>query len=215
MCRLSIKTEFSYIRQSCDKFDAQDSLDLEIAQAFDRQRNLHLNRPLISILNARGVPTQVFLDLQTQAVKELSDMTKSLKKASRLLETHGLGNSFKVVKALRYMSLIVGPEELGSFLNSGDLFSNLVKQCLAASMIHIRRDIKEKARIPVPQSSLAVGVPDDSGRLGADEVYCCIRHQDANQWYKGPVLAFRSPVVHVSVDPNYTLNIALIVSVAW
>jgi RNA-dependent RNA polymerase len=79
------------IRESMEKFDAPDSLDIEVAKAFDRPTPGFLNRPLIMLLETLGLKKDIFLELQRAAVKATNDATESLSTASSLLDAHGLG----------------------------------------------------------------------------------------------------------------------------
>jgi hypothetical protein len=62
------------------------------------------------------------------------------------------------------------------------------------------RDFKQHARIPVPESWTLVGVADEHGILGPDEIYVCIQgpedDADKRKWLEGETLIFRSPVIH-------------------
>jgi hypothetical protein len=63
------------------------------------------------------------------------------------------------------------------------------------------RDLKERARIPVPDSYVLVGVPDEDRALKADQVYACLRFPekpDELVYLEGRILVTRSP----SVDPG-------------
>jgi RNA-dependent RNA polymerase len=153
------------IRDSMEKFDAPDSLDIEIVKSFDRPTPGFLNRPLIMLLETLGLEKDIFLKLQRAAVKATEDAIESLATASSLLEAHGLGMAFSLNTVFNNMA------SMGADLGTQDDMWPFLKHVLSFCANHILRDLKYRARIPVPGSWLLVGVADEYGLLQEGEIY--------------------------------------------
>ena len=175
-------------------------MDLEIATAFEDSSPFYLNRPLISILEHRGVKPAVFLALQSEAIKEVERIITSLRAAGRLLPLYGLGKSFDLsVTLLKLYNLTHVDDVARMFDLAGVHMGPFLFECLALSVLDIKRWIKFKARIPVDGCHLVVGVPDETGILKAGQVYCCVssKVEGLPKYFNGHVLVFRSPTIHV------------------
>lgn len=178
------------IRPSMIKFSAPQSLTIEIARAFDKPGKFYLNRPLIMVLECLGVPYEVFKDLQATAVREARHATRSLQASARLLEGHGLGMSFRLT------STMLGLYKLGLQPLKDNIFW---RQMMSFATNHVLRELKHRARIPVPglNSWSLVGVADVHGCLEEREVFVCVDAPDGKRYYlEGEVLVTRSPCVH-------------------
>lgn len=73
----------------------------------------------------------------------------------------------------------------------------------ALEVVRVRglRDLKHRARIPLPDSYVLVGVPDTDGFLEPEECYACLRfpeRPDRVQYLSGRILVTRSP----AIDPG-------------
>ncbi|KIM20750.1 hypothetical protein M408DRAFT_333825 [Serendipita vermifera MAFF 305830] len=180
-------------RPSMDKFTAPD-LTVEIARAFDRPMYMYLNRPLIMLLETLGLSKEPFMELQMDAVKQTVAASKSMDSASRLLEQHGLGTAFHMTSVLLNLHKInVDPE---STQHDGQLIS-FIRRSLKFAVNHVLRDLKYKARIPVPDAWTLVGVADEYGYLKEGEIYAYVCTIDGKKQYiEGPVMISRSPTVH-------------------
>ncbi|TDL28673.1 RdRP-domain-containing protein [Rickenella mellea] len=173
------------LRPSMIKFEAPDSPQVEIARAFDKPGKMFLNRPLIMLLEGLGVRAPVFMKLQDDAVRDVKKATESLRGAARLLETHGLGTSFRLT------SVLLNLDKLG--LQLKDRFYH---KMLDLTVNHILRELKHHARIPVPGWNL-VGVADEHNYLEENEVFICVHQTDAAPIYlEGMVTISRSPTIH-------------------
>ncbi|RPD82652.1 RdRP-domain-containing protein [Lentinus tigrinus ALCF2SS1-7] len=179
------------LRPSMIKFDAPHSLTVEIARAFDKPGTYYLNRPLIMLLEGLGVRYEVFQELQDYAVRDAKRSVESLEWSARLLETHGLGTSF------RLMSAMLGLHKLGLEPLKRDVFW---RQMMAFAVNHVLRELKHRARIPVPglDSWTLVGVADVHGYLGEGEVFVCVDSPNEAElvYLEGPILVSRSPTIH-------------------
>ncbi|KIY45410.1 RdRP-domain-containing protein [Fistulina hepatica ATCC 64428] len=177
------------LRKSMIKFQAPDSNVVEIARAFDRPGRYFLNRPLIMLLEALGVPYETFKKYQDMAVEDVHRATHSLENAARMLETYGLGTSFRLT------SVLLDLEKLGIDCLPGDEFYT---KMIEFAMNHVLRVLKNKARIPVPGAWTLVGVCDVHHYLKENEIFACVKPLDSNEkiFLEGPILISRSPTIH-------------------
>ena len=153
------------IRDSMEKFDAPDSLDIEIARAFDRPTPGFLNRPLIMLLETLGLEKEIFLELQRKAVRVTEDAIKSLATASSLLDEHGLGTAFSLKSVFNSMAGI------GADLGTQDDLWPFLEHVLSFCVNHVLRDLKYRARVPIPRSCVLVGVADEYNLLREGQIY--------------------------------------------
>jgi hypothetical protein len=180
------------LRPSMIKFDAPQAGDgtteIEIARAIFAPTPYYLNRPLIMLLEGLGVRFEEILYFQDEAVKDTQNATQSLENAAGLLERHGLGSSFHLATTLRYVA------QLGIENIQGDPFYD---QLLRVAVYHILRDLKNRARIPIPNAWTLVGVADTHNFLGENEIFVCVRKPDGEVVFlEGHVLVSRSPCIH-------------------
>lgn len=178
------------LRPSMIKFEAPHSTTIEIARAFHRPAPYYLNRPLIMLLEGLGVPQEVFQTLQDDAVQQAQKSVLSLESAAHLLDTHGLGASF------RLGSVMLGLHKLGV----GSPQDAFWRQMMDFAINHVLRELKHRARIPVPglHSWTLVGVADVHGYLLEGEVFACIDSPLESDliYLEGRVLVSRSPTIH-------------------
>ncbi|TCD63395.1 hypothetical protein EIP91_005603 [Steccherinum ochraceum] len=176
------------IRPSMIKFDAPNSREIEIAHAFDRPGPLYLNRPLIMILEALGVPYEAFHELQNAAVADAQRSVQSVGRSAELLEKHGLGASFKL------SSVMLGLSKLGV---DNLLWDEFFEQMMDFAVNHILRELKHHARIPVKEGWNLVGVADVHKYLEPREVFVHIAPVSGGSIYlEGLVTVSRSPTIH-------------------
>ncbi|KAK4703609.1 proteasome activator subunit 4, partial [Phenoliferia sp. Uapishka_3] len=174
------------IRPSMEKFDALDSLTLDVAGAFTKPLPAFLNRPLIKILEDLGVNPEIFLDLQLRAISTVQAAKTSPLDAAFLLERNGFSSSH-LPKILRQLN------SLG--LNA--LEEPFVKDCIDLAISHALRDLKYRARIPVPDAWTLVGIADEDGYLQENEIYACIKRRGQTTIYlEGDICISRSPTIH-------------------
>ncbi|EJD54735.1 RdRP-domain-containing protein [Auricularia subglabra TFB-10046 SS5] len=185
------------VRPSMVKFSAGEQYDnIEICNAFTAPSRAFLNRPLIMVLEARGVPKETFLWLQQQVVAETQLAVQSLLPAAALLESNGLGESLNLPTLLRRIaSRFANFPEVEQHLVAEDAF---MTRCLDFAVNHVLRGLKFRGRIPVPDSWTLVGVPDHHGILEEGEVLVGIMDGDPLRlrYLKGGVTVTRSPVCH-------------------
>ena len=153
------------IRDSMEKFDAPDSLDIEIARAFDRPTPGLLNRPLIMLLETLGLEKEIFLELQREAIRATEGAVESLATASSLLGAHGLGTAFSLQSVFNSLA------HMGADLNTQDDMWPFLKHVLSFCVNHVLRDLKYRARVPIPRSCVLVGVADEYNLLREGQIY--------------------------------------------
>ncbi|KAJ7139818.1 RNA dependent RNA polymerase-domain-containing protein [Mycena epipterygia] len=177
------------LRPSMIKFTTAQSQTIEIARAFDKPGPYYLNRPLIMLLEGLGVPYEAFKVYQDKAVREAQESTKSLQTFANMLETHGLGTSY------RLPSVMLGLTQLDIDTLSGNAF---YQKMLDYAVHHVLRLLKTKARIPIPHGVTVVGVADVHKFLKEGDIFVCTRAPDSNRlnYIEGPVLISRSPTIH-------------------
>ncbi|KAG6842522.1 hypothetical protein C0991_000048 [Blastosporella zonata] len=175
------------LRPSMIKFE-DTTLDIDIARAFDKPGPYFLNRPLIMLLENLGVDYGVFKHFQDKAVRETEQATQSLGKAARMLETYGLGSSYRLTSVMLSLAK----------LDVDDIPNNpFYHQMLVYATNHVLRLLKNHARIPIPDAWTLVGVADIHKFLQEGEIFACVKPIDGPVIYlEGPVVISRSPTIH-------------------
>ncbi|KAG8818545.1 hypothetical protein FRC18_012430 [Serendipita sp. 400] len=180
------------IRGSMNKFQSDDR-QIEISRAFDRPTPMYLNRPLVMLLETLNVGLEPFMDLQRVAVQETRSAATSIESAARLLEKYGLGTAYKMTSVLLQLQKL----KVDLHSQESDHVVPFLKRMLSFAVNHILRDMKYRARVPVPDAWTLVGVSDEWGYLNEGEIFAYVCTRDGRKEYiKGPVLISRSPTVH-------------------
>ena len=159
------------LRPSMIKFQAPEWSEIEIARAFDRPSPFYLNRPLIMVLEALGVPYRTFKEYQDGAVMEAESARRDFERAGRLLESFGLGASFRLSSIMYHL------HKLGVPMQDEDPF---YRHLMDFAINHVLRELKHHARIPILGHTL-VGVADVHGWLQPTEVFACYVNQQTKQ----------------------------------
>ncbi|KAI0064493.1 RdRP-domain-containing protein [Artomyces pyxidatus] len=199
------------LRKSQRKFPIHDveEAEIEIARTFDFPNPVHLNRPVIMVLEDRGVSKDAFMDLQEKAKATVYTASDSLEKFRDLLKSSNLGSKY-------HLSFIL--EQLGKFdldltARNGKtpIGSAFLGRLLRYCINHVLRLMKHRARIPVPKSYQLVGVADegqayiqegcdakDVFTLDQGRIYVCVQESpdEEPKWLKGSCVISRSPVIH-------------------
>lgn len=158
------------LRPSMIKFQAPEWTEIEIARAFDRPSLFYLNRPLIMVLEALGVPYDVFKNYQDGAVWEAQNSRKDFDRAGGLLTSYGLGASFRLPSIMQHLHKLRVPMQNDPFY----------KHLMDFAINHVLRELKHHARIPIDGYTL-VGVADVHGFLAPDEIFACIVNQQTKK----------------------------------
>ncbi|CAL1705570.1 unnamed protein product [Somion occarium] len=196
------------LRPSMNKFKipGDDEAEIEIAQAFERPGMTYLNRPLITILEDRGVEKSAFLKLQMDAVADIRAAGDTMELARHLFRSHSLGTSYRIPYIIQCLSeLGLGmKDERPTHILQDAFFDRLI----LFAKNHVLRDIKHAARIPVPDSYMLVGIADEGPvyekegienvfMLEEGQIFACIHKANEEPIYlQGHVVISRSPTVH-------------------
>jgi RNA-dependent RNA polymerase len=166
------------LRESQRKFPVHDvhEAEFEIARSFDYPNPAHLNRfvvvsllvttnlfsrPAVMALEDRDVDKKTFIDLQEEAKASIYLSSDSLEQFSDLLRKYSLGGKFHLAFILEQLSKL-GLDFKDSNENKKKAIGGaFVERLLRFSMNHSLREVKFKARIPVPKSYQLVGVADE------------------------------------------------------
>ncbi|EAU88888.2 RNA-dependent RNA polymerase [Coprinopsis cinerea okayama7 len=176
------------LRPSMVKFEAPTRKYIEIARAFDRPTPYYLNRPLIMILEGLGVPYSTFEHFQDRAVRETRQAASSLRRAASMLDSYGLGSSFRLSSVMNSL------DRLGiRHLNPDKFYS----KAMEFAINHVLRDLKNHARIPIPGAWTLVGVADVHRFLQPGEIFAYVKPTNEKGFYlEGDILISRSPCIH-------------------
>jgi RNA-dependent RNA polymerase len=110
-------------------------------------------------LECRGVKKDTFIELQEKAKENIYLSEDSFAVFSTLLKKHKLGSKFHlatILEQLRKLGLDFKDKEDKKAIKSAFL-----ERLCRFSMNHALREVKFKARIPVPESYQLVGVADE------------------------------------------------------
>jgi hypothetical protein len=187
------------LRPSQIKFHAPLST-LDIATTSSRPSPMFLNRPLIALLEHLGVAAQHILELQEQAIRQVQTSRSSLETGSALLQQHGLGAPFRLPSLFRNIFTLLHLDiSLDSDQRSDGIINHeLIRECLRSAAAHVLREIKYRARIPVPGSYTLLGVSDEADCLQENQIYATIQDPRTGQCQpiRGKVGITRSPQIH-------------------
>ena len=117
-------------------------------------------------LEDRGVKKQAFIDLQEQAKAKIYLSSDSLKNFTQQLRDHNMGGQYHLAFILDQLNNL--GLDFRDGINKTAIGKRFFESLLRYSMNHSLREVKFKARIPVPKSYQLVGVADE-GRAYIDE----------------------------------------------
>ncbi|KAM7199773.1 RNA-dependent RNA polymerase 1 [Naviculisporaceae sp. PSN 640] len=178
------------IRPSMEKFDSEDTLNLEICDLASKPIALVLNRQLVKILEDMGAPESWFLDLQEKELNRLRMITASAYNTANFLKTQSIGDCMGLSTLLRHTDRIGVDYRRDRFLFA----------VVNAVVLKELRLLKHKARIPVPQGITLFGIMDETGFLQENEVFVTYdtmkgRHEPPPE-HSASLLVTRSPALH-------------------
>ncbi|KAH8917709.1 RdRP-domain-containing protein, partial [Atractiella rhizophila] len=185
------------IRPSQEKFDAPDALDFNVASSSTKPMPMFLNRPLVQMLEHLGASSAAIEELQSQAVRDISSISESVDHAAEVFKKFGVANSFRVASILRNMKNLL-QLDLGSNISAGRIQDPFLLEVLRITTADILRELKHRARIPVPGSYTLLGVADEWEVLNEGQIYAAVRHsfEDTVEHITGEVAVTRSPTMH-------------------
>jgi RNA-dependent RNA polymerase len=112
-------------------------------------------------LEDRGVDKGIFKTLQEAAKASIYLSSDSLEQFSHLLANHNLGGKFRLAFILEQLSKLGLDFEDDNEKKKKAIGGAFFERLLRFSMNHSLREVKFKARIPVPKSYQLVGVADE------------------------------------------------------
>ncbi len=183
------------LRRSMIKFETNQSVSvsLNIAGSFGRPSPAFTNRPLIQVLEGLGVPAEEFYILQRAAIKQTEQSKSSWAGMAKLLSTVDLGRAARLPSVVDWLAPLLAEQ------GKAAIEDNFFQQCTNLAVMHSHRQLKFRARIPLPGCWTLVGIVDEEpgGFLAEDEIYACVHEPGKEPVYlEGPVIISRSPVVH-------------------
>ncbi|KAI8803614.1 RNA dependent RNA polymerase-domain-containing protein [Cladochytrium replicatum] len=163
-------------RDSMMKFDSNYE-KLEVLN-YSRDLPLYLNRQLVTILTALGVPADVFMELQRL---HLDNLLKALRSGEELAAARSILQNFGFnIRTL---------QESGIAVYTEPFFAHLLQTFYKAELGNVI-----KGRVFVESGRNLIGVVDETSTLKHGEVL--IRVSESEEWVTGPVLVYRSPATH-------------------
>lgn len=175
------------LRDSMIKFRGSTDRNIEICSTAG-WLPMVLNRPLIKVLEDLGVADETFKSLQQDAIERIRESTKSAGFAANFLKrqriTSGSNKLPWMIEALYNLGL-----------NFRD--DRFLERAFELALLTALRDLKHRARIPVPEGVTLIGIVDETGVLEEGEIYCPYKWDDGKEGLvTGHVLITRSPVHH-------------------
>jgi RNA-dependent RNA polymerase len=106
-----------------------------------------------------GVKKEAFMSLQNATKRAIYHASDSLKIFSDLLRCHSLGDTFRLAFILKQLFKL--GLDFKDYLDKEAIGSVFLGRLVRDTMNHSLREVKYKARIPVPYSYQLVGVADE------------------------------------------------------
>ncbi|KIO07453.1 hypothetical protein M404DRAFT_998166 [Pisolithus tinctorius Marx 270] len=185
------------LRPSQIKFDAPENRTFDIQATSLRPKAMFLNRPLIALLEYLGASCEYILRLQSNAISEAQSLRHSFTDASRVLQQHGLGASFKLPSLVQNIKTVL---HLDFQTEDGEdgYHSDLLLNSLACAETHVLRELKYRGHIAVPGSFTLYGVSDEWNCLDEGEIYATVldEKKGTRTEITGRVAITRSPQIH-------------------
>lgn len=122
---------------------------------------MFLNRPLIALMEFLGVDTQRIIELQDDDVRKSQSVSSSLTDASKFIQQHGLGESFRLPSLFSNLSSILQLDIGNTSGETSHWASELVLDSLRCVETHALWELKYRAHIAVPGSYTLFGVSDE------------------------------------------------------
>ncbi|KAI4158772.1 MAG: hypothetical protein LQ342_007167 [Letrouitia transgressa] len=174
------------LRRSMIKFEAPNSIDIEICGAGFKPLPLYLNRPLIKILEDLGVPDWSFVYLQAEAVEQLRITTLNPVNAANFLQRNLIGKAARLSWLIRKLSYIGMSFQDDHFLRS----------VLELAVLIQLKELKYRSRIYVENGMTVYGIMDETDFLEEGQIYCSVQNDKSGMVLTGRVVITRNPALH-------------------
>lgn len=174
------------------KKSESDPYDVEVAKWFQYPTPCYLNRPLAMILDHLGVEHEVVVNAQYQVLMEASRAcTIAVDSLAGIVDEYGLGRPFKFHKLL--LHLIKGGLHYRDLFQDSRPVTKFFERVGDTILVHLKRDVKHRARIPIPNSYTLVGVADIHEYLKPAEVFSMCSALVHDILSCGPLVAIQNP----------------------
>mmetsp|Transcript_73501 Transcript_73501/g.220887 ORF Transcript_73501/g.220887 Transcript_73501/m.220887 type:complete len:732 (-) Transcript_73501:253-2448(-) len=203
---MAIEGRVLFHRKSMNKFQT-DIRELEVCE-WATWHPCYLNRYLVTLLEHLGVPSSVFIALQSEYVDELSAALKANQSAERLLMSLGAAlpsddnddNDDNAREQVEGGAMRAVLEMLRAGVSMDEPFLAGVLRALQAALL---RDVVQRARVLIKEGTTLMGVMDEEGVLEYGEVFIQVAppwaHEEAGgQVIDRQVIVYRSPQMHPS-----------------
>ena len=162
---LSRKSQVKYDITPIDEYQQS----FELLQYSRDMGSAHLNRQFIQVLEFLGISTEVFLEIQDDAVRSLSKTLTSSPESALRAVIGGIGGGGLEKEVCEY--LMAGFDFKEPYIRL--TITNLIKNRL--------KKMKEKASIKVFKSRYLLMVPDPTGLLKENEIFLQISGSDESE----------------------------------
>lgn len=183
------KTDSSLkLRKSMVKFPSEGALNLEVCGSGIKALPFCLNNQLTKVLEDLGVPAVAFLKLQQDEIQRLRSAVRSTANIVEFLETS------RISKSVQLPWLIPVLDGLDLKYSQDDFLRRVVQ----LTMLIRLRELKYRARIPVPKAVTLYGIMDETGSLQEGQIFCSYLSDRGFReiLVKKRVAITRSPALH-------------------
>ncbi|KAF2271259.1 RdRP-domain-containing protein [Westerdykella ornata] len=149
------------VRPSMQKFESNDTANLEICDMANHPIRMVLNRQMIKILEDMGVSPVWFLEQQEKTLLSLQLTTAHIANTIAFLEHHNVATRARLPKLIRWLDDIRIDYRKDPFLSS----------VVEAAVLREIRLLKHKARIPISHGVTLFGIIDETGYLAEGQIY--------------------------------------------
>ncbi len=165
------------VRPSMEKFQVEHGTFEVITRS--KRYPCHLNRQIIVLLEGLGVAKDVFIAMQERQLSLIEDVDTDITKAMQFLgqSKHGV-----FIYLLEYLSI------------TGNTNEPFVRNCLQLVKNVKTEEMRNKAKIPVSEGALLLGVLDETLSLDYGQVF--IKLSDMDKPFVGTVCIAKNPCCH-------------------
>eukprot|EP01105_Mastigella_eilhardi_P020068 TRINITY_DN4757_c0_g1_i4.p1 TRINITY_DN4757_c0_g1~~TRINITY_DN4757_c0_g1_i4.p1 ORF type:complete len:1102 (-),score=297.41 TRINITY_DN4757_c0_g1_i4:36-3005(-) len=181
------------LTDSMVKYEGSKS-PLEICKV-SQHLTCYLNRQIVLLLGAMGVPPAFFERLQQRFLDLITAARTSQQEAHRFLVQHGasaFSGWWAAVIRLALPGLFCGTSAEAPADLLGSFMADSLVVALNLQVIYLRK----KTRLPLENACKVFGVADFSGTLKPDEVFLQLSCVDGVTPVVGDVLVYRDPSLH-------------------
>lgn len=170
------------------KFEGYGSMDIELYGASYKLLRMFLNRQTIKIMEDMGVEDNLFLDLQSQEIERLRNITASAANAAKFLTSHLIGDRCHLPWLIKKLHSIDLEFRSDRFLCD----------VLEMSVLMEVKTLKHRARYPVQKGFTLYGIMDETGTLEENQIFCIFQDKDGTKKVvvKKKVMTTLAPALH-------------------